>query len=109
VIVDATFASRINRETFRCLAEEEGANVIFLECCCPYSVLRKRLAKRRGKKLITDARLQHLEAQRQAFEPFTELEDDTHLQVETDHALEQNLQDIFPAAYKLLKQQAHDM
>jgi predicted kinase len=90
------------------LAEEEGANVIFVECCCPYSVLRKRLAKRRGRKLPTDARLRHLEALRQAFEPLTELEADTHLQVETGPPLEQNLQYIFSAAYKLLRQQAHD-
>jgi aminoglycoside phosphotransferase family enzyme/predicted kinase len=108
VIVDATFGDRVNRDNFRCLAEEKGANVIFVECCCPYSVLRMRLAKRRGKKLITDARLQHLEAQRQVFEPLTELEDDTRVQVETDHPLEENLQYIFSAAYKVLKKQAHD-
>jgi predicted kinase len=104
VIVDATFARRANRDTFRCLAEEEGANVILVECCCPYSVLRKRLARRRGRKLITDARLQHLKAMRQAFEPFTELEADPYLRVETDQPLEQSLQYIFSHAYCQLAQ-----
>jgi predicted kinase len=106
VVVDATFTCRINRDTFRCLAEEEGANVVFVECLCPYSILRKRLTEREGKKLKTDGRLQHLEAMYQAFEPLTELEVDTHLQVETDHPLEQNLQYIFSTAYKFLRQQA---
>jgi len=72
------------------------------------SVLRKRLARRKEKASITDARLRHLEAMRQAFEPLTDLEADTYLQVETDQPLEQSLQYILPADYKLLKQQAHD-
>jgi len=106
VIVDATFAGRANRDTVRFLAEEEATNVIFVECRCPYSVLRKRLAERREKKMITDARPQHLEAMRRAFEPLTELEADTHLQVETDQPLQQSLQQIFSEAYELLRKQA---
>jgi predicted kinase len=106
VIVDATFASRVNRDTFRCLAEEEWANVIFIECLCPYSVLRRRLAGRESKQLKTDGRLQHLEALRQAFEPLTELEASNHLRVETDQALLQCLQHVFSGAYDLLRQQA---
>ncbi|MGD9206838.1 MAG: AAA family ATPase [Syntrophobacterales bacterium] len=105
VIVDATFASRVNRDTFRFLAEEKETNVIFVECRCPHSLLRKRLAKRRGKKLITDARLQHLEAQGPAFDPLTELRDDTHLQVETDQPLQQIVQEVLSAAYVLQGEQ----
>lgn len=108
VIVDATFASRVNRDTFRCLAEEESANVIFIECLCPFAILRKRLAEREGKKLKTDGRSQHLEAMCQAFEPLNELRPGTHLQVQTDQSIEQSLQYILSAAYKLLKQQLPD-
>jgi aminoglycoside phosphotransferase family enzyme/predicted kinase len=101
VVVDATFASRVNRDTFRCLAEEEGAKMIIVECLCPDLVLRVRLAERQTKSSISDARLKHLEAQRQAFEPLDELGDDLHLQVSTEQPLQQSLQQIFSAAYLL--------
>jgi aminoglycoside phosphotransferase family enzyme/predicted kinase len=108
VIVDATFAGRVNRDTFRCLAEEEGANVIFVECFCPDAVLRVRLAERQTESLISDARLKHLEAQRQVFEPLNELGDDLHLQVSTEQPLQQSLQQIFSAAYLLQGRQARE-
>jgi predicted kinase len=106
VVLDATFGKRQHRETFRCLGEENGANVIFVECRCPYSVLRKRLAKRRGRKLVSDARLQHLEAQRQRHEPLSELVAANHLKVETDQPLQQSLQEVFSTAYVLLGEQS---
>jgi predicted kinase len=105
VIVDATFADRVHRDTFRCLAEEEGTNVIFVECRCPYSVLRKRLAQRRGKNLITDARLQHLESHRQTFEPLGELPATKHLKVGTDQPLQKSLREVLSAAYVLRGEQ----
>jgi predicted kinase len=108
VIVDATFADRVNRDNFWCLAEEESADVIFIECLCPYSILCKRLAGREGKKLTTDGRLQHLEAMCKAFEPLNELGAGAHLQVQTDQSIERGLQYILSAAYKLLKQQLPD-
>jgi aminoglycoside phosphotransferase family enzyme/predicted kinase len=106
VILDATFGNRRRRELFRCLAEEMCANVIFVECICPVTVLRKRLFKRKGKKSVSDARVQHLEAQRQTFEVLSELEDSTHLQVSTDQPLQQSLEQIFSAAYLLQNLQA---
>jgi len=108
VVVDATFASRVNRDTFRCLAEEEGAKMIIVECLCPDVVLRVRLAERQTKSSISDARLKHLEAQRQAFEPLDELGDDLHLQVSTEQPLQQSLQQIFAAAYLLQGKQTRE-
>ena len=78
-----------------------GANVIFVECLCPDAVLRVRLAERQTESSISDARLQHLEAQRQAFEPLDELGEDLHLQVSAEQPLLQSLQQIFSAAYLL--------
>ncbi len=106
VILDATFGSRQRRELFRCLAEEMGANVIFVECICPDTALRKRLSQRKDKKSVSDARVQHLEAQRQTFEVLSELDDSIHLQVSTDQPLQQSLQQIFSAAYLLRNHQA---
>jgi len=100
-ILDATFSRRQHRELFRCLAVEMGANVIFVECLCPDAVLRVRLAERQTKSSISDARLKHLEAQRQAFEPLDELGEDLHLQVSAEQPLLQSLQQIFSAAYLL--------
>ncbi|UCG13585.1 MAG: AAA family ATPase [Deltaproteobacteria bacterium] len=101
VILDATFGRRQHRDAFRCLAEEMGANVIFVECLSPDSVLRQRLAVRQAQASISDARLQHLEAHRRAFEPLTELAGDIHLPVRTDQPLQQILQQIFSTAYLL--------
>jgi hypothetical protein len=108
VILDATFSSRQHRELFRCLAVEMGANVIFAECLCPDAVLRVRLAERQTGSSISDARLEHLEAQRQAFEPPDELGQDLHLQVSTEQPLQENLQQIFAAAYLLQGQQTRE-
>jgi aminoglycoside phosphotransferase family enzyme/predicted kinase len=101
VILDATFSRRLHRELFRCLAVEMGANVFFAECLCPNAVLRVRLAERQTGASISDARLKHLETQRQAFEPLDELGEDLHLQVSTGQPLQQSLQQIFAAAYLL--------
>jgi aminoglycoside phosphotransferase family enzyme/predicted kinase len=108
VILDATFSKRQHRELFRCLAEEMGANVIFVECLCPDAVLRVRLAERQTTSSISDARLNHLVAQQQAFEPLDELGDDLHLQVSTKQPLQQNLQQIFSAAYLLQGKQTRE-
>jgi aminoglycoside phosphotransferase family enzyme/predicted kinase len=108
VILDATFSSRQHRELFRCLAVEMGANIIFAECLCPDAVLRVRLAERQTGSSISDARLEHLEAQRQAFEPPDELGEDLHLQVSTEQPLQENLQQIFAAAYLLQGQQTRE-
>jgi hypothetical protein len=66
------------------------------------------LAGRDGKKLKTDGRLQHLDTMRQAFEPLNELGAGEHLRVQTDQSIEQSLQYILSAGYKLLKQQLPD-
>jgi aminoglycoside phosphotransferase family enzyme/predicted kinase len=104
VILDATFGKRQHRETFRHLAQEMGANVIFVECLCPDSELRKRLAGRQGKITISDARLQHLEAQRHVFEPLNELEDSIHVRVRTDQALLESRYQILSTTYLKLDQ-----
>jgi len=101
VILDGTFGRRHYRDLAHRLAEEMQANVIFVECFCPGSLLGQRLAEREGRALVTDARLRHLEAQRQTFEPLDELANDIHLEVSTDQPLQQSLQQILSVAYFL--------
>jgi aminoglycoside phosphotransferase family enzyme/predicted kinase len=104
VILDATFGKRQHRETFGRIAEEMGAQVIFVECFCPDSVRRKRLAGRQGKITISDARLQHLEAQRHVFEPLNELEDNLYVRVRTDQALVESRYQILSTITRKLDQ-----
>jgi aminoglycoside phosphotransferase family enzyme/predicted kinase len=105
VILDATFGRLQHRVLARRLAEEMEANVIFIECRCRLSVLRQRLSERQERKSISDARLEHLEAQSQAFEPLDELWDGIHLPINSEQPLHQCVQQILSKGYLLRTQQ----
>jgi len=105
VILDATFGRLQHRVLARRLAEEMEANVIFVECRCRQSLLRQRLSAREQRKSISDARLQHLDAQSQAFEPLDELWDSLHLPIDTEQPLHQCVHEILSKGYLLQSQQ----
>jgi hypothetical protein len=99
VIVDGTFGRLQHRVLAQKLAEELEANVIFIECRCAQSVLRQRLSARQEQKSISDARLLHLEAQSQAFEPMDELWDSLHLPINTEQPPRQCIHEILSKGY----------
>jgi aminoglycoside phosphotransferase family enzyme/predicted kinase len=105
VIVDGTFGRLHHRKLARKLAQEMRVNVIFVECRCAQSLLRQRLTEREEEKSVSDARLQHLEEQSQAFEPLDELPDNLHLPVNTEQPIRQSIQDIFSKGYMLKTRQ----
>lgn len=105
VILDGTFGRLRHRVLARNLAEEMEANVIFIECRCAQSILRRRLSAREEQKSISDARLQHLEAQSQAFEPLNELWDSLYLPINTEQPLRQCIHEILSQGYVLQNQQ----
>jgi len=105
VILDATFGRLQHRVLARRFAEEMEANVIFIECRCKQSLLRQRLRARKEQKSISDARLQHLDAQSQAFEPLDELWDSLHLPINTEQPLHQCVREILSKGYLLQNQQ----
>jgi aminoglycoside phosphotransferase family enzyme/predicted kinase len=105
VILDATFGRLQHRVLARRLAEKMEANVIFIECRCGQSVLRQRLTEREERKSISDARLEHLDAQSQAFEPLDELWDGIHLPINTEQPLHQCVHQILSKGYLLRSQQ----
>ena len=105
VILDATFDRLQHRKLARELAEEMGANAIFIECRCKQSLLRQRLTSREEQKSVSDARLQHLDAQSQAFEPLDELGDRIHLPISTEQSLHQCVHEILFQGYLLQNQQ----
>lgn len=105
VIVDGTFGRLEHRVLARRLAEQMEANLIFIECRCRQSTLRQRLSAREEQKSISDARLEHLDAQNQAFEPLDELWDSLHLAINTEQPLHQCVHEILSKGYLLKSQQ----
>ena len=105
VILDATFGRIRYRVLARRLAEELEANVIFIECRCGLPVLRQRLSERQEQKSISDARLEHLDAQSQAFEPLEEMWDGIHLPMDTEQPFHQCVHQILSKGYWLRSQQ----
>ena len=105
VILDGTFGRLEHRVLARRLAEQMEANVIFIECRCRQSTLRQRLTAREKQKSISDARLQHLEAQSQAFEPLDELWDSLHLPINTEQPLQHCVHEILSKGYLRQSQQ----
>jgi hypothetical protein len=97
-IADATFGKRRFRDQIRRLAGGFGANIVFVECICPEPLLRRRLSNRHGR-LVTDARLEHLEPQRRALEAMEELPDSMHIRVRTDVPVEEILLVVFSETY----------
>ena len=108
VILDATFSKKGYRDGARKLSREMDTHMLFLECHCPYSLLRQRLRAREEKKSTSDARLKHLEFQRRAFEPLGELPGNIHLRINTDQPLEQCVHQILSGWYLSQRQQAGD-
>ena len=107
VIVDGTFGRLEHRVLARGLAKQMEANLIFIECRCRQSTLRQRLSAREEQKSISDARLEHLKAQKQAFEPLDELWDSLHLAINTEQPLHQCVHEILSRGYLLKSQQVH--
>ena len=105
-IVDATFAQRTHRERARKLARDKGAAIVVVECISHDAVIRRRLSKREGRKVLSDARPQHFASQRLAFEPVTEMDDDQYIRVRTDQPLIHSMEQLFSLAYLCQVRQA---
>jgi predicted kinase len=94
VILDATFSRKnLRREVFR-LAAELDANIVFLECRCADALIRDRLKKRETEPSISDARLQHFEDLRTAYEPLDEIPQDIHVTVDTQKSVDDSIREI---------------
>ncbi|MEN3026289.1 MAG: AAA family ATPase [Chlorobiota bacterium] len=72
-IVDATFARRSLRDSFRRKASQSGVPTIFVELTAPMEVLRQRVAERRGTPTDSDAGPRELERLAPRYEPPEEL------------------------------------
>jgi hypothetical protein len=83
VVLDGTFQRRTDRDAVRRLGRRLGVPVRFVLCEAPPAVIRARLAGRRGRPSISDARWAIFLRQREAFEPWTEIAPDALARVDT--------------------------
>jgi aminoglycoside phosphotransferase family enzyme/predicted kinase len=80
VILDASYRRASWRSAARDVARLAGAAFILLETACREPILTERLRGRRGD--VSDGRVELLDAQRQAFEPVTDMPGEEHVVVD---------------------------
>jgi aminoglycoside phosphotransferase family enzyme/predicted kinase len=89
IIVDAAFLHRTERDAFSALAARTGAGFVVLDCRCPESVLRERIARRRTEREDpSEATGDVLAHQLSAAEPLTADERPRAVSVATDGAVD---------------------
>ncbi len=92
VILDATFLLRRHREAARELARRRGARYLAVECLADESLARERLARRSEDPwTASDGRWEIFAAQREHFEPLTEVSKRELLRVDTARSLGEQL------------------
>ena len=102
VILDATFGSKHHRGEALRLARDMDANVIFIECVSPASVLKDRLKKREVKVTVSDARLHHFKELKNRFESLEDITEEMHIQIDTQRPMKENIMKILSHDYGLL-------
>lgn len=95
VVLDATFSRRKRRREALRLSAETGAAIVFVECACPEATIRQRLSERADSREASDARLEHYEALKAAFEPDDELPERCRIRVDGEQPVAAGLQRIF--------------
>ena len=96
VAIDATFSREKYRKQVVSMAEQSGADIVFIECTVPDPVLQKRLIMRNGRDTISDARISHFQSFKNRFEPIQTTETNRHLKVNTGASMDASLSTILP-------------
>jgi aminoglycoside phosphotransferase family enzyme/predicted kinase len=91
VVLDATFSRKNQRREILRLADEMRAAVVFVECTCSEATARKRLQARAHTHSVSDARIDHLNKLKAAFETLDDLSEECHVRVDTEENIEDNL------------------
>jgi uncharacterized protein len=106
VILDATFSREAQRSEVIHLADDQSANIIFVECRAPLQVLEERLARRDNVPGVSDARLRHLPELRERYAPFPESSAGLHFRVDTAQPVEPQLLSLLAHVCALRAEQA---
>ncbi len=101
VVLDATFGNKDIRSKAKEIARKWNANFVIVHCRPPLSTIERRLRAREGKKLVTDARLKHLEGHVKAFQELSGDELKKAIIIDTDRKFEQNVLKVFAESYFL--------
>ncbi len=101
VVLDATFGNSKTRKKVAAMARQNGANFVIVHCKPPVHIIERRLKAREGKKLITDARLKHLDGHVKSFQELTEEELKQAIVIDTAENFEENVLKVFINSYFL--------
>ena len=95
VVLDATFSHKDQRQEALRLAEAMGAWIIFVQCTCSEATIRERLLARTDDNSLSDARIQHLDRHKTAFETMDDLSSACLMRLDTEAPVENGLGAIF--------------
>ena len=95
VILDASYLQRAQREGALRLAHETDARLLALECRADESLVRERLSERQGEeRAVSDGRWEVYQAQQERRESVDELPGGSHLVVETERPLREQIDSV---------------
>jgi len=90
VILDATYAQRVNREKIVHLAEKHRVPLALIHCFAPDETIRQRLVQREADgRDVSDGRWEIYLAQKAACEPISEIPSEACLELNTEPPVEQ--------------------
>lgn len=88
VILDASFIKREHRLMAMKLAQDEGADFLFLECQLDDKATQERLLKRLESSAISDGRWEIYEYQRKVFEPIIETDEKNRVTIDSSEKVD---------------------
>jgi predicted kinase len=94
VILDATFSRREQRREAMRLAQEIAAWIVFVQCTCNETTIRKRLLERTDDISVSDARIRHLDCHKEKFEAINELSAQCLINLNTEKPVAESLERI---------------
>jgi len=91
VVLDASFSAPRHRLAARELASRYGAPFYFIECRADIERCRRRLMRRAAGASVSDGRAEILDQLAAAWEPVEEIDDASHLVLDTAQPLDRNI------------------
>jgi uncharacterized protein len=93
ILVDATFSRRVQRDVFRKLIAGKHAEPGFIEAAAPENKLKERL-RMRGRRAVSDARLEDFDRINRSYEPPSEIERSRGGRISTDRPVSEAVAEV---------------
>lgn len=95
IVLDGSYHQVQERDHVRRMADELGADWVFIQCICHDDEVKRRLEKRaRDPESVSDGRWEIYQSQKNTFEPPDELSPDRLVVLETEKDVDLLLQDL---------------